>query len=689
MLLSCYFPSPGAASVVDAAKPAGPFTPNAFIRITPDGAVTMPLEEPRDRAGVKTSLPMLIAEELDVDWKRVRVEQAPVDRSKFGHQGAGGSTAIPGNYDALRRVGAAARQMLVAAAAATWGVPESECTTGSGTVYHQASGRRLAYGRLVRRASTLTPPDVRSVKLKDPKDFKIIGTRVGGVDNPAIVTGKPLFGIDVTVPGILYAVYEKCPVFGGTPVSANLDQIKSLPGVRAACIVEPMSDIRVLAGGVAIVADSWWAAQSARTKLEVRWDEGPVAQQTSAGFAARAAELARQPAERTVRKVGDVDAAFASAAKVLTAEYFYPFLSHATLEPQNCTAHVRGGTVEVWAPTQQPEAGRDVAARVAGVDIGSVTIHLTRTGGAFGRRLSNEYVAEALAISKLARAPVKLLWSREDDMRHDFYRAAGFHYLKGAIDANGKLIAWREHAVMGSPAAGDFPGRSVPNVLLETSSFSHDIPTGALRAPGSNALAFVVHSFVDELAHAAGRDPLEFRLELLGDDAERMRGVLTQVRDVSDWGKRRPPPGTGMGVAFYASHGGYFAEVVEVSVSAAGALKLNKIWVVGDIGAQIVNLSGAENQVQGAVLDGVGQALGQEITIDRGRVVQSNFHEYPLLRMSQASDVEVHFRLTDNPTTGLGEPALPPVVPALCNAIFAACGKRIRTLPIGTQLATS
>lgn len=683
------------------------FVPNAFIRIAPDGVVTIIAKNPEIGQGIKTMLPMLIAEELDVPWEGIQIEQAMSDPSRYGTQVAGGSTATPTNWEPLRRAGAAGRHLLVEAAAQALGVPASELTTGGGAVHHHGSRRMLRYGELAERAAALPTPDLASVRLKDPKDFQLIGKATPGVDNRKIVTGTPLFGIDITVPGLLYAVFEKAPVFAAKVARANIAEVRGLPGVRDAFVVDGGTALNGLLGGVAIVADSWWAARSARQRLRVTWADHPTSGQSTAGFRAQADEFFTRMPARVLRADGDVPSALA-AGTVVEARYEYPFLAHATLEPMNCTAHFRDDAVEIWAPTQNPQSGRALVANTMGIAPERIAIHIVRSGGGFGRRLNNDYMVEAAWISRVVGAPVKLLWTREDDTQHDFYRPAGFHKLRGAV-REGRLTAWEDHFVTFgdgngyAPSAGisgaEFPAMFVPNFSLGVSTTPLGVPTGFLRAPGSNALAFVFQSFIDELAHAARRDPVEFRRALLDQyaapapttgspsgppapSAERLRGVLDLVVERSGWGRTTLPRGTGMGVAFHFSHRGYFAEVVRASVSRAGVLNVEKVWVAGDVGSHVINPSGALQQVQGSVIDGIGEALAQEISIENGRAMQSNFHDFPLIRLTQAPVVEVHFRTTDHSPTGMGEPALPPVVPALTNAIFAATGKRIRSLPL-------
>lgn len=688
--------------------------PADFVSIASNGVVSIASRNPETGQHSLNMLPMLIAEELDVDWKDVKIVRSGVD-NKYGIQFTGGSTATPNNWDAMRQVGGAARQMLIAAAAQSWGVSAAECTTTVGRVFHAASNRSLGYGELASKAATMPVPELKSVKLKDPKNYKIIGTTTPDVENKDIVTGKPIFGIDITVPGMLYAVFQKTPVLGGKAISANLDAIKKMKGIRHAFIVEGkplpsnfpnyLNDDPGLESGVAIVADSWWAAQSAREKLQVKWDEGKWAAQNSADIAQKAEALSKQAAARTLRKDGDVEAVFKSNdVKVVESAYVFPFIAHAPLEPQNCMAHYKDGKLEVWSTSQTPQIGRTIVSRLLGMPESDITIHMVRGGGGFGRRLYNDYMAEAAWISKTVGRPVKLLWTREDDIQHDYYRSGGFQYLKGAVDKSGKLVAWQDHFVgygegetfthSGQIDGNEFPSRFVPNFLMQATLMPLGLKTGALRAPRSNVYSWVFQSFLDELAHAAGKDPVQFRIELLSAgppagtqgvmNAERMIGVVKLVAEKSDWGKRTLPKGTAMGIGFHFSHRGYFAEVAEVTVLPGKKVKVNKVWVAGDIGSHIINPGASENLTQGAIVDGMSEML-QEISLEKGRVAQSNFHDHPILRMSQTPAIEVHFLKSNNSPTGLGEPALPPILPAIANAIFRAMGERLRTMPMTKQ----
>ncbi len=713
---------PKATALAQAGRAAAPaLLPADFVSITANGIVSITSRNPETGQHSLNMLAMLIADELDVGWKDVKVIRPDAD-NKYGTQFTGGSTATPTNWEPMRQVGAAARQMLIAAAAQTWGVAASECSTASSRVLHKASNRSLGYGELASKSATMPVPDFKSLKLKDPKDYKIIGTTTNDVENKDIVTGKPIFGIDVTAPGMLYAVFQKTPVFGGKAVSANLDAIKAMKGVKHAFIVEGkpntsnfpnyLNDDIGLEAGVAIVADSWWAAQSAREKLEVKWDEGKWATLNSAGIAKKAEELSKQPAARTLRKDGDVEAIFKSGnVKVVESSYVFPFIAHAPLEPQNCTAHFKDGKLEIWSTSQTPQIGKTIVSRLMGLPEKDITIHMVRGGGGFGRRLYNDYMCEAAWISKVVGAPVKLLWTREDDIQHDYYRSGGFQYLKGAVDKDGKLVAWQDHFIgygdgdtfthSGQIDGNEFPARFVPNFLMQATVMPLGLKTGALRAPRSNVYAWVFQSFLDELAHAAGKDPVQFRLDLLsagnpigadvissgnlnGMNAQRMIGVVKLVAEKSGWGTQKFPKGRAMGIGFYYSHRGYFAEVADVTVSANKKIKVNKVWVAGDIGSHIINLGASENLTQGAVVDGMSEML-QEISLKNGRVVQSNYHEHPLVKMSQTPPIEVHFLKTNNPPTGLGEPALPPILPAIANAVFTATGERIRTMPMTKQ----
>jgi isoquinoline 1-oxidoreductase beta subunit len=721
LLAGCMTPATTEGGAVAAAGPPVPAQPvvdmNAFVAISPDGVVRIMAKNPEIGQGIKTMLPMLIAEELDADWSKVTIEQGDADSARYGNQIAGGSFATPQHWTPQRQVGAAARNMLLQAAAARLAVPIAELTTEPSLVVHKASNRKIPYGDLVADAAKITPPALGSVALKDPKDYRIIGKDMRNWDSPRIVRGEPIFGIDIDVPGMKYATYTKCPVFGGKVVSFNEAEIKGMPGVTNAFVVKQVgTDLMGLLDGIAIVADDWWAAKKAKDALKVVWDEGPTASHSTASFDSQAAAFAKatpqsylagQGATVTEANWTATTAAIDGAAKKVEASYAYPFLVHAPLEPQNCTAHVKAdGTIEMWAPTQNPGSGIRMVAAATGVDASKITVHMIRCGGGFGRRLSGDFMVESAAISKQAGVPVKLLWTREQDMQHDPYRPGGYHNFRAGLDAQGNVVGLTNHFVtfggsnnrpLGNATSPptEFPSGYVANACYGQSLIPGAMPTGPLRAPVSNAVSFVHQSFIDEMAAAAGKDPLQFRLDLLNStvtaangakgamNVRRMAAVLELVRDRSGWASRASlPRGTGMGVAFYFSHQGYFAQVAKVKVEQNGNWRVQKVWSVGDIGAHIINPINARNQVEGSIVDGISE-LHQKITFDRGRTVQTNFGDMPLLRMDKAPQIDVYFHKTpENSPTGLGEPALPPVLPAVANAIFAATGKRIRALPI-------
>jgi len=679
------------------------FAPNAFLQITRKG-ILIYATQPEIGQGVKTSLPMIVAEELDAAWADVEVRQSPIDAARFGMQLAGGSTATPRTWDPLRRAGAMARALLVEAAARRWGVPAGECRTQDSRVYHDASKRSLRYGELADDAARLPVPAAESLPLKTRDQYRLLNTRVGGVDNAAIVSGEPLFSTDVRLPDMVYAVYVKCPAAGGTVREANLDVVRRQPGVIDAFVLEGKGDPADLKPGVAIVAQSTWAAFSARQVLQVVWDETRAAKDDWRETEARAQSLLKQPGAEMLADRGTVDETFKSAARTVEGQYQYAFASHAQLEPESCVAWKRAdGTMELWAPTQTPQRALGAVSKVLGIPETGIVIHQMRLGGGFGRRLYNDFACDAAAIAMRLDRPVKLQWTREDDMRNDYLRAGGFISLKGALDASGRAIGWQQHLVTFSsdgkkPVTGgdlrvdeDF-SQLLPNFRYTRTQLPWASPCGAWRAPGASVFAFALQSFWHEMAVAAKRDHLEFLLETLGEprwltpgnrmalNTGRAADVLRLAAQKAGWGSRQPK-GRALGIAFYFSHAGHVAQVVDLSVDGSRRITLHKVTVVSDVGP-IINLSAAEAQCQGAVVDGVSAMAAQQLTHVAGRVQETNFDRYPLLRIGAAPKVDVHFIQSEYPPTGLGEPAFPPLAPAVCNAVFAATGYRIRRLPI-------
>jgi isoquinoline 1-oxidoreductase beta subunit len=669
------------------------WAPNLYVRIERSGQVTIVSKNPEAGQGVKTAFPMVVAECLEVDWKNVQVEQAPLD-DRYGRQAIGGSRGTPDGWDDLRIAGTAALQLLLTAAASQWGVPVGECTAVKGVIRHEASGRAAPYGSLLELAASLPPPSVSELKLKSrPEEFKLLGTFVPGVDNPKILTGQPLFGADVRLEGMLHAVFEKCPVFGGRVRRANVEAIRQLPGVTHAFVVDGTDELSGLMPGVAVVAETWWQADQARQQLQVEWDTGHG--DSTADYAARAAAL-RSDSGETQRNDGDVEAAIAGAARVVEASYHYPFVAHANMEPQNCTARFDdSGRLEFWAPTQNPKGGRALVARVLDIPESRIHVNLVRIGGGFGRKLVNDFMVEAAWIAREVRRPVQLQWTREDDLRHDHYRPAAWHHFRAGLDGNGRMIAFDHHfvtfgrkgrTISGAGLSPDhYPAGLVPNFRLRQSIIESHVPTGPWRSPGHSAYCWAYQSFFDEVAIAAGRDQLEFRLDLLSRsygkpplDLGRTSGTLRMAAEKAGWG-RQLTAGRGLGMAFHFDHGGFVSHVAEVSAE-GDRVKVENVWTGIDVGP-VINLSGARNQVEGCVVDAL-STMDLEITFAGGATEQGNFGDYELLRIDRAPEVECHFIQTDNPPSGLGEPPIAPATPAIANAIFAATGKRIRELPL-------
>jgi CO/xanthine dehydrogenase Mo-binding subunit len=668
------------------------FSPNAYLRITPDNKVTIVVARSEMGQGVRTALPMILAEELEADWKQIEIEQAGAS-TLYGDQTTGGSASIRTTWDPMRRAGATAREMLISAAALTWSVSRSSCAAESGHIKHSASGKTLTYGDLVNKAATLPIPS--DVPLKQSKDYKIVGQRFARVDSPDKVKGEATYGIDFRLPGMKYAVLSRCPVIGGKAASFDDKDSKKIAGVS---YVGKISD-----SAVAVVADSVWGAMEGRRVLNVTWDEGPNKDLNTAGIMASLKQAAASKKGVNLYAAGEPAKV---SGKHVSAEYSLPFMAHAPMEPGNCTAHYQGTKCEMWIPTQVPQDCRDSVATAIGLDSDQVKVNVTLMGGGFGRRLEHDYAVEAALVSKSINAPVKVVWTREDDMRFSTYRPASLHQLSATLDASGipsglthRIIAPSISGQKGQPVPNgvdpDLPDEAgpvygIPNYLIESVLVETAVPLGWMRSVYALQAAFALESFIDELAVSAGKDPLKYRLQLLAKDVDlpyftttwhtaRMRGVLQLAAEKSGWDKPLPA-GRYRGVACFGCFQSYMAEVVEITME-NDQPKVHRVVAVVDCG-QVVNPSILEQQIQGGIVYGLGNALRAKITVEKGRIVQGNFDDYAPLRMDETPVVEVYAVPSAELPTGIGEPSVPPIAPALCNAMYAATKKRIRALPI-------
>src|SRR5579863_8766153 len=677
-------------------QPQESFSPNAYLRITPDNKITVVVARSEMGQGVRTALPMILAEELEADWKQIEIEQAGAS-TLYGDQTTGGSASVRTTWDPMRKAGAAAREMLISAAALTWGVPRSSCAAQAGYIVHAASKRQLSYGELAEKAGTLPIPT--DVPLKQSKDYKIVGQRLARVDTPSKVKGDALFGIDFRIPGMKYSVLSRTPTIGGKVVSFDDKESKKISGVSYAG--------KIGDAAVAVVADSVWGAMEGRRLLNVSWDEGPNKDLNTAAVTTSLKQAAGKKGA-SLYSVGSVAKA---AGRHVSAEYQLPFMAHAPMEPGNCTANYSATGCELWAPTQVPQDCRDAVAQAVGLDPDQVKVNVTLMGGGFGRRLEHDYAVEAAQVSKAINAPVKVIWTREDDMRFSTYRPASLHQLSAVLDGAGwpvsfthRIIAPSISGQKGQPVPGgvdpDLPDEAafiygLPNVSLEYVLAETPVPLGWMRSVYALQAGFASESFIDELAAAAGKDPLEYRLHILaqnnsGKDQDiqyftttwhtaRMRGVLQLAADKAEWGKPLPA-GRYRGIACFGCFSSYMAEVVEISMENERP-RVHRVVAAVDCG-QVVNPGILEQQIPGGVVYALGNALRAKITIEKGRVVQGNFDDYAPLRMDETPVVEVYAVPSSEAPTGIGEPSVPPLAPALCNAIYAATKKRIRALPV-------
>ena len=669
------------------------FAPNAWVRIDRDGLVTIISGQSEMGQGTLTTLGMIVADELEADWSRVKIEQGgtnPVfgNPNMRGAQITVGSRSIRDHVGTWRRAGAAAREMLMGAAAKKWGVPVDEVYGEQGMVYHRPTGRKFTYGELVDEAAQQPVPQNPKLKTKD--QFKLIGKNVPRRDTPDKVTGRAMFGIDTIVPGMLVATVQRCPVFGGKVKSFDATRAKAVKGV---------SGVIQVTGGIGVVADTYWHARRGREALQITWDEGPNANLTSAEISRTYAQLATQPG-KVARRDGDPAKALGEAARKLEAVYEVPFLAHATMEPMNCTAHVQADRCDVWVATQNQTGTQARAMQITGLPREKVLVHTTFLGGGFGRRAETDFVADAVELSKAVGAPVKVIWSREDDMQHDFYRPATYNVFRAGLDASGVPTAWTHRIVgpslfiprrMQLPPNGIDPSAvegaanqpyAFPNFEVDWIYKDFGVPVGFWRSVGASQNAFIVESFIDELAHAAKKDPFEYRRDLLG-KSPKHKGVLERVAKEAGWGTPLPP-GRARGIAVALSYGSYAAEVAEVSLTPDGKVKVYRVVCAVDTGFA-ANPGQIKAQMEGGIVYALTAALYGEITIDRGRVVQSNFHDYPMLRIDETPRVEVHVMESGDFVGGAGEPGVPPLAPAVTNALYALTGKRVRTLPIRAE----
>ena len=671
------------------AQQPGMFAPNQWLKIDRDGIVTITNSVPEMGQGSMTTMPMIVADELDADWGKIKVEQAPANPALYANpvtktQSYGGSRGVRDHLEMWRKAGAAARTMLKQAAAKEWGVPESEVDTEPGTVIHRPSGRKLMYGQLVDRAAQLPVPQDPKLKTKD--QFRYIGKEgIARLDIPLKTDGKAIYGIDVKVPGAQVGSIERCPVFGGKVETFDASAAKAIKGV---------SHVVQVTNGIAVVGDSFWSVMKGRRALRVKWNEGPLANLSSAEITRGYQDLAKQPGQ-VARKEGDAEKVLGGGGKVIEAVYQVPFLEHACMEPMNCTASVKADRCEVWVPTQNPGGHQALAAKITGLPLEKVTINTTLLGGGFGRRGEPDFVTDAVETSKAIGGPVKIIWTREDDLQHGFYRPATYNVFKAALDAQGTPTAWWNRIVgpgiliqKGRAPAGSIDPAAVegarnhpydiPNILVEWKEKDFGVPVGFWRSVGSSQNAFITESFIDELAHAAGKDPYEYRRALLG-KAKRHKTVLETAATKANWGAPLPA-GRARGIAVAFSYGSYAAHVAEVSVTPDGQLRVHKLVCAIDCGIA-VNPDQVRAQMEGGAVYAM-TGLFDQITLEKGRVQQSNFHDYPMLRIAEAPVVETHIVDSGEAPGGLGEPGVPPVAPSICNAVFALTGKRIRTLPI-------